>query len=92
MASTARFCGFPQGSNQEELHPGKKQRAFHLATSAIQSLKKSTRDTLYEHPQPLSQHFREWRSDALFQNLQLITWLLSSTVDLLQTYQKPVGY
>ena len=22
MAPTARFCGFPQGSNQEEFHPG----------------------------------------------------------------------
>ena len=32
MAPTARFCGFPQGLNQEELHPGKLQRAFHLAT------------------------------------------------------------
>ena len=36
--------------------------------------------------------FREWRTNALFQNLQLITRLLSSTVDLVQTYQKPVGY
>ena len=54
--------------------------------------KKSTRDTLYDHPQPLWQHFREWRTDALFQNLQLITRLLSSTVDLVQTYQKAVGY
>ena len=31
MAPTARFCGFPQGSNQEEFHSGKLQVAFHLA-------------------------------------------------------------
>ena len=92
MAPTARFCGFPQGSDQEEFHPGKLQRAFHLATEAIRSHKNSSRHTLYEHPQPLWQRFREWRTDALFQNLQLITQLLSSTVDLVQTDQKPIGY
>ena len=48
--------------------------------------------TLYEHPQPLWQRFREWRTDALFQNLQLITGLLLSTGDLVQTYQEPIGY
>ena len=55
---------------------------------------KTQRETpsLYNHPQPLCQRFREWRTDARFQNLQLITRLLSSTVDLVQTYQEPVGY
>ena len=38
------------------------------------------------------QRFREWRTNVLFQNLQLITLLLSSTVDLIQTYQKSIGY
>ena len=92
MAPTARFCWFPQGLNQEEFHPGKLQRAFHIATKAIRSLKNLARHTLYGHPQPLWQRFREWRTDALFQNLKLITLLLSSTVDLVQTYQKPIGY
>ena len=31
-APTAHFCGFPQGLKQEEFHPGKLQREFHLAT------------------------------------------------------------
>ena len=92
MAATACFCGFPQGLNQEEFHPGKLQGGFHLATEAIRSLKKSMRHTLYEHPEPLWQHFREWRTYAPFQNLQLITGLLSSTVNLVHTYQKPIGY
>ena len=85
MAPTAHICGFPQGSNQEEFHPGKLQREFHLANLDIRSLKNSTRHTLYEHPQPLWQRFRKWRTDKLFQNLQLITLLLSST-------EKPIAY
>ena len=36
MALSARFSGFPQASNQEEIH---RDPAFHLATSAIRSLK-----------------------------------------------------
>ena len=31
MEPPSRFCGFPQGSNQEEFHSGKLQRAFHRA-------------------------------------------------------------
>ena len=31
LAPTARLCGFPQGSNQEEFHSGKLQVVFHLA-------------------------------------------------------------
>ena len=60
----------------------------------FRSLKNSVRHKLYEHPQPLWQSIREWRTDALFQNLQLITLLQgpSSTADLVQTYQKPIGY
>ena len=34
----------------------------------------------------------ELLANALFQGLQLITRLLSSTVNLVQTYQKPIGY
>ena len=48
MVSTTHFCGFPQGSNQEEFHPGKLQRGFHLATKAIRSPKNSARHTLHE--------------------------------------------
>ena len=97
---TARFCGFPQGSNQEEFHPGKLQRGFHQESTLPPKpfgylnfeVLKNQRDTLYEHLELLWQRFREWQTDALFQILQLITVLLSSSINLVQIYQKPIDY
>ena len=86
------FLWVPSGLEPREIPSWKVALEFHLATQVIRSLKNSVRHALYEHPEPLWQSFREWQTDELFQNLQLITMLLSSTADLVQTYQKPIGY
>ena len=95
MAPTARFCGFPQ--------PGPQART--RRNCILESCKgdstlppepfghlNNQRDTHCMNTlNRCGSAFGKCRTDALFQNLQLITGLLSSTVNL-QPYQKPIGY
>ena len=53
MAPVVHICGFPQGSNQREIHPGNQQGEFHLANWAIQSLKNELKNTVQALPSAL---------------------------------------
>ena len=87
----------PLGPVKIACHKGALDMLNILDLTSLQSCKpfshlKTQWDTHYMNTLNLWQSFREWQTNELFQNFQLITLLLSSTVVLVQTYQKPIGY